>query len=103
MAATITEISELNMILVSEWNGGMNTAEICKRYNVPRWRLKNAIEEYYNVRKSLIEKIKSQSENPQTEPKLLEIGNVICASFANLTVGDILINNGKIQGIRTNN
>ncbi len=99
--AAIKEINELNMILVAEWNGGMNTTEICKRYDVQRWRVKQAIEEYYETRKSLIAKIKSESA-PNTNPIVLEIGNVICASFANLTVGDVLINNGKIQGIRTN-
>lgn len=37
--AKIKEINELNMILVAEWNGGMNTTEICKRYDVQRWRV----------------------------------------------------------------
>lgn len=99
--AVIKEINELNMVIVAEWNGGMNTKTICDTYNIPRWRLKNAIDEYYSTRTALIAKIKSESEIPNIEPIVLEIGNVICASFANLTVGDILINNGKIQGIRT--
>ena len=99
--ASIKEINELNMVLVSEWNGGMVIAKICKQYNVQRWRVKAAIDEYYATRTALIAKIKAESETI-CEPKILEIGNVICASFANLTVGDIVINNGKIQGVKTN-
>lgn len=100
--SAIKEINELNMILVCEYNGGMQSKEICKTYKVQPWRLKNAINEYFTTRTALILKIKAQSEIPDIEPKILEIENVICASFANLTVGDMLINNGKIQGIKIN-
>lgn len=100
--AEIKEINQLNMILVAEWNGGMQSKEICKIYKVQPWRLKNAINEYFTTRTALILKIKAQSEIPDIEPKILEIENVICASFANLTVGDVLFNNGKIQALKFN-
>jgi hypothetical protein len=100
--AEIKEINWLNMILVAEWNGGMQSKEICKIYKVQPWRLKNAINEYFTTRTALIQKIKAESEIPDIEPKILEIENVICASFANLTVGDVLFNNGKIQALKFN-
>jgi hypothetical protein len=100
--AEIREINQLNMILVTEWNGGMQSKEICKIYKVQPWRLKSAINEYFTTRTALILKIKAESKIPDIEPKILEIENVICASFANLTVGDVLFNNGKIQALKFN-
>ncbi len=100
--AKIKEINELNMILVAEWNGGMQSKEICKIYKVQPWRLKNAINEYFTTRTALILKIKAESKIPDIEPKILDIENVICASFANLTVGDVLFNNGKIKALKFN-
>ncbi|MFZ1389448.1 MAG: hypothetical protein WAS34_18850 [Thiolinea sp.] len=77
------------------FNQGKPQNEIRKQFNLTRLDIQTICQEIFNTKKMIIAKIK-QNNPTATEPKFLHINDILCASFANLTVGDCVMEDGKI-------
>jgi len=73
---------------------GKTQREIRKQFGLTMFDIRTICNEIFQTKKMIIAKIKT--ENPNCEPKFLHINDIICASFANLTVGDCVMKEGRI-------
>lgn len=90
---------ETKMQVYNLFNQGKTQKEICKQFGLTRLDIQIICQEIFNTKKMIIAKIKS--ENPNCEPKFLHINDIMCASFANLTVGDCVMANGEITYLKS--
>lgn len=89
---------ETKMQVYNLFNEGKTQKEICKQFNLTRLDIITICQEIFNTKKMIIAKIKT--ENPNCEPKFLHINDWVCASFANLTVGDCVMKEGRIAYLK---
>lgn len=89
---------ETKMQVYNLFNEGKTQKEICKQFGLTRLDIITICQEIFNTKKMIIAKIKT--ENPNCEPKFLHINDIICASFANLTVGDCVMKDGRIAYLK---
>ena len=97
----LTEISERDMQIWRMYTDNTQSWSVNalkNHFKISRKEVDNAIFNTFKKRQTLIEHIKSN--HPESNPNVLEIDNVICASFSHLTVGDVIISNNKIIGIK---
>lgn len=91
--AKITNL-ETKMEVYNLFIQGKTQRDIRKQFGLTVLDISNICTEIFNTKKMIIAKIKTN--NPNCEPKFLHINDIICASFANLTVGDCVMKNGEI-------
>ena len=89
---------DTKMQVYNLFNEGKTQKEICKQFGLTRLDIITICQEIFNTKKMIIAKIKT--ENPNCEPKFLHINDWLCASFANLTVGDCVMKEGKIAYLK---
>lgn len=92
----LTRIIDLDtkMEVYNLFNQGKTQKEICNQFTLTRLDIQIICQEIFNTKRMVINKIKQA--HPNSEPKFLHVDDFICASFANLTVGDCVMKNGKI-------
>ncbi len=91
--AKITDL-ETKMQVYNLFIEGKAVNTIRKQFNLTRVDVDTICREIFDTRKMIIAKIKTN--NPNCKPILLHINDFICASFANLTVGDCVMKDGEI-------
>ncbi len=89
---------DTKMEVYNLFNEGKTQKEICKQFGLTRLDIITICQEIFNTKKMIIAKIKT--ENPNCEPKFLHINDWLCASFANLTVGDCVMKEGRIAYLK---
>ena len=90
---------ETKMQVYNLFNEGKTQKSICTQFNLTRLDIQIICQEIFNTKKMIIAKIKTKNHN--CEPKFLHINDIICASFANLTVGDCVMVNGEIAYLKS--
>ena len=90
---------DTKMQVYNLFNEGKTQKEICKQFGLTRLDIITICQEIFNTKKMIIAKIKT--ENPNCEPKFLHINDWLCASFANLTVGDCVMKEGRIAYLKS--
>jgi hypothetical protein len=77
---------------------GKSQREIRKQFGLSTLDISIICNEILSTKKMIIAKIKA--DNPNCEIKFLHINDIICASFANLTVGDCVMKDGRIAYLK---
>lgn len=86
-------------------NNAMSVKELAKIFNLKQTQVSELLKSVFIYHQSIINNIKRGNPTVQefAEVKLLDLESVICASFANLTVGDCVFKRGKIIDIKGSN
>lgn len=76
----------------------MSAKEIGKIYDLKVHQVMDIVTNVFNRKQEMIVRLKSRVTNG-LEPVVMQLDKLICASFANLTVGDCIIEQREIVGI----
>ena len=89
---------ETKMEVYNLFTSGNSVRSIREKHNLTQYQIQEICNEIFKTKKMIIAKIKT--ENPNCEPKFLHINDWLCASFANLTVGDCVMKEGRIAYLK---
>ena len=97
--AYFTDTEHLKTQVYNEFLKGTAIVKIKKQFSISAERINEICTEIYTNKKHLIHQVKH--DHPPTENvNVLELGNIMCASFTHLTVGDCIVEDGKIVNFK---
>ncbi len=83
----------------NEFLNGTAIAKIKKMFGITKMEINDICTDIFTKEKRLIKRVKS--DHPQIENvNVLELDNLICASFTHLTVGDCVVEDGRIVNFK---
>jgi hypothetical protein len=90
-----TQVQTINKQVYDEFISGKSVNSIRKLFGLTKIQIDAICTDIFNKQRELIRQVKS--DHPQTENvDVLDLENLMCASFTHLTVGDCVIDNGQI-------
>jgi len=85
----------INKQVYNEFISGKSVNSIRQLFGLSRMQIEAICRDIFNKQRELIKQVKS--DHPQVENvNVLDLENLMCASFTHLTVGDCVIDNGQI-------